>query len=298
MGAVIVARKENDEPLREALHLWADQAPHKIVEDAKARERIALWDCRDLETLMSYEGKIRCVRGSLTRLDRPEEAPEHLVHARHRQGDPPRAREGPRRRPRPLAHREHRLSPVDHPLEARPRLPPPPRRPALALLALPRRLQPPDPLPVPPAPFLRARLWQERHPHHQPPHRPDARRTRLLRKASPGTPAERRRTRARRAARPPRPPTSPRRAPDKETGPPSQSTPRTARPNCSPRLPSQNPPSPKTSRRRPAPRSCGAPAPRHGACYSRARLLPFPCISWPLLWRSERAAHGGRLFHL
>jgi hypothetical protein len=75
LGAVIVARKENEEPLREALHLWTDQPPHKIVEDAKARERIALWDCRDLQTLMSYEGKIRCVRASLTRLDRPEEAP-------------------------------------------------------------------------------------------------------------------------------------------------------------------------------------------------------------------------------
>jgi hypothetical protein len=75
LGAVIIARKETDEPLREAVHLWANQAPHKIVEDAKARERIALWDCRDLETLMSYKGKIRCVRGSITKLDQPEKTP-------------------------------------------------------------------------------------------------------------------------------------------------------------------------------------------------------------------------------
>lgn len=75
MGAVVVARKETDEPLREALHQWADQAPHRVVEDPKARERVALWDCRDLETLMSYQGKIRCVRGSVTRLSRPEEDP-------------------------------------------------------------------------------------------------------------------------------------------------------------------------------------------------------------------------------
>jgi hypothetical protein len=72
MGAVVVARKENEEPLREALHLWADQVPHKIVVDAQARERLALWDCPDLETLMSYDGKIRCVRGSITKLDHPE----------------------------------------------------------------------------------------------------------------------------------------------------------------------------------------------------------------------------------
>lgn len=75
MGAIVIARKGTDEPLREALHQWADQAPHRVVEDLKARERIALWDCRDLETLMSYQGKIRCVRGSVTRLNRPEEDP-------------------------------------------------------------------------------------------------------------------------------------------------------------------------------------------------------------------------------
>jgi hypothetical protein len=73
MGAVVVTRKETDEPLREALHQWAGQAPHKVVEDPKARERIALWDCRDLQTLMSYQGKIRCVRGSVSRLNRHEE---------------------------------------------------------------------------------------------------------------------------------------------------------------------------------------------------------------------------------
>jgi hypothetical protein len=74
-GAVIIARKETDEPLREALHLWTDQAPHKIVEDEKARERIALWDCRDIETLSSYEGKIRCVRGQVTNLKKLDETP-------------------------------------------------------------------------------------------------------------------------------------------------------------------------------------------------------------------------------
>jgi hypothetical protein len=75
LGAVIIARKEHDEPLREALHLWKDQAPHKIVEDDRAHERIALWDCRDLETLSSYQGKIRCVRGCVSRLRHPEQRP-------------------------------------------------------------------------------------------------------------------------------------------------------------------------------------------------------------------------------
>lgn len=75
LAGVIIARKEHEEPLREALHLWKGQAPHKIVEDDKAHERIALWDCRDLETLSTYEGKIRCVRGCVTRLKRPDDPP-------------------------------------------------------------------------------------------------------------------------------------------------------------------------------------------------------------------------------
>jgi hypothetical protein len=75
LAGVIIARKEHEEPLREALHLWKDQGPHKIVEDDKTHERIALWDCRDLETLSTYEGKIRCVRGCVTRLRRPHDPP-------------------------------------------------------------------------------------------------------------------------------------------------------------------------------------------------------------------------------
>lgn len=73
LGAVVVARKQTDEPLREALHLWTNQPPTKTVETPT--ERIALWDCHDLETLRTYKGKIRCVRGELTKLETPDEAP-------------------------------------------------------------------------------------------------------------------------------------------------------------------------------------------------------------------------------
>lgn len=75
LGAVIVARKENDEPLKEALQIWGRQQPCRIVEDQPARERIELWDCPDLETLASYEGKIRVVRGRVTRLHEPQRPP-------------------------------------------------------------------------------------------------------------------------------------------------------------------------------------------------------------------------------
>ena len=75
LGAVIIARKEGDEPLKEALQIWGNQPPHKLVEDEAARESIELWDCPELETLDSYQGKIRCVRGRVTRLARPDKPP-------------------------------------------------------------------------------------------------------------------------------------------------------------------------------------------------------------------------------
>lgn len=65
LGAVIIARKENDEPLREAFALWRDQPPERSRESAATGERIELWDCRDLTTLQSYSGTIRVVRGQV-----------------------------------------------------------------------------------------------------------------------------------------------------------------------------------------------------------------------------------------
>jgi hypothetical protein len=75
MGAVIIARKQTDEPLKEALSLWGRQGPHQVLEDEPAQERIELWDCRDLETLQTYEGKIRVVRAQVTSLQEATKAP-------------------------------------------------------------------------------------------------------------------------------------------------------------------------------------------------------------------------------
>jgi hypothetical protein len=76
LGAVVIAKKKTDEPLKEALELWGDTAPQTTIEDKKARERIELWDCPDLETLHSYHGgKIRCVRGRVTKLACPDQEP-------------------------------------------------------------------------------------------------------------------------------------------------------------------------------------------------------------------------------
>jgi hypothetical protein len=76
MGAVLISKKESDEPLKEALNIWSGQHPEKVVEvDRKStdgrllgRERHELWNCPGLETLDSYPGKIRVVRGLVTSL--------------------------------------------------------------------------------------------------------------------------------------------------------------------------------------------------------------------------------------
>jgi hypothetical protein len=72
MAAVIIMRKETDEPLKEALRIWGKEPPHQVVVDDDAGERIELWDCRDLETLATYKGPIRVVCGRVTKLKGPE----------------------------------------------------------------------------------------------------------------------------------------------------------------------------------------------------------------------------------
>jgi hypothetical protein len=71
MSAVIIAKKDGDEPLKEALAIWGDKPPQEVVDDKKADERIELWDCRDITTLSTYDGPIRVVRARITDTEQP-----------------------------------------------------------------------------------------------------------------------------------------------------------------------------------------------------------------------------------
>jgi hypothetical protein len=75
MGAVIIARKDGDEPLNEALAIWGKQPPHEVFDDKKSGERVELWDCRDVTTLSTYDGPIRVVRAVVTDQAQPNKPP-------------------------------------------------------------------------------------------------------------------------------------------------------------------------------------------------------------------------------
>lgn len=75
MGAVIIARKDGDEPLKEALSIWGKQPPHEVFDDKKGGERVELWDCRDVTTLSTYDGPIRVVRAVVTDQAQPNKPP-------------------------------------------------------------------------------------------------------------------------------------------------------------------------------------------------------------------------------
>ena len=74
MSAVVILRKNGDEPLKEAFAIWGTQPPHEVVVDKKAGEHIELWDCRDVRTLSTYDGPIRVVRARITGTEQPSKA--------------------------------------------------------------------------------------------------------------------------------------------------------------------------------------------------------------------------------
>ena len=82
MGAVVIVRKQTDEPLKEALAIWGSSAPQEVIEIPKehadgrqlhGKERISLWDCKGIETLDTYRGPIRVVRAEIRNPEKPDD---------------------------------------------------------------------------------------------------------------------------------------------------------------------------------------------------------------------------------
>jgi hypothetical protein len=68
-GGFIVLKKENNEPLREALSLWHGQKPCEQSDDPDTKEHVEFWDADQIDTLDSYQGKVRVIRARITKAD-------------------------------------------------------------------------------------------------------------------------------------------------------------------------------------------------------------------------------------
>jgi Transposase DDE domain/SEC-C motif len=71
-GGFIILKKENHEPFKEALALWHGQGPCQIHDDPQSKEHIEFWDTDEIQTLDTYQGKVRVIRAMVTK---PEQAP-------------------------------------------------------------------------------------------------------------------------------------------------------------------------------------------------------------------------------
>jgi hypothetical protein len=68
-GGFLVLKKENNEPFKEALTLWQMQGPCEKYEDPDRQEQVQFWDADEIETLDTYQGKVRAVRAVVTKPD-------------------------------------------------------------------------------------------------------------------------------------------------------------------------------------------------------------------------------------
>lgn len=66
-GAFIVLRKQDNEPLKEALSLWHNQPPCHEIQDTEKKQHVAFWDVDEIETLDTFKGKVRVVRADITK---------------------------------------------------------------------------------------------------------------------------------------------------------------------------------------------------------------------------------------
>ena len=68
-GGFLVLKKENNEPLKEALTLWQIQGRCEIYDNHDRKEHVEFWDVDDVETLDTYAGKVRVIRAVVTKPD-------------------------------------------------------------------------------------------------------------------------------------------------------------------------------------------------------------------------------------
>jgi hypothetical protein len=68
-GAFIVVKKENNEPLKDALAIWSGQPACEHHDDTESHEHIQFWDVDGVKTLNTFKGELRVVRAEITHKD-------------------------------------------------------------------------------------------------------------------------------------------------------------------------------------------------------------------------------------
>ena len=68
-GGFLVLKKEKDEPFKEALQLWELEGRCESCDDAERKEQVDFWDVDNIETLDTYQGRVRAVRAVVTKPD-------------------------------------------------------------------------------------------------------------------------------------------------------------------------------------------------------------------------------------
>ena len=68
-GGFIVLKKDDNEPLKEALELWSNQEPCDGFYDDVKKEYNEVWDIDDINTLETYKGKVRVIRAVINKED-------------------------------------------------------------------------------------------------------------------------------------------------------------------------------------------------------------------------------------
>jgi len=66
-GGFIVLKKDDNEPLKEALALWQGEAACQQIDDNEKDEHVRFWDVDGIETLDTYKGKVRVLRAVITK---------------------------------------------------------------------------------------------------------------------------------------------------------------------------------------------------------------------------------------
>ena len=56
-GGFLVLKKDNNEPLKEALALWQEQGHCERYQDADKKEHLQFWDSDDIETSIATKEK-------------------------------------------------------------------------------------------------------------------------------------------------------------------------------------------------------------------------------------------------